>query len=134
MVRSHRACVCVSVCTQVSTQAQKTIQRTGRPQSLPPYEYVSFQKPRSVSALSNSAALIPSPPPMPLFFSSPHAPHHAYINFKIGLGSTAHLHLRIYLGIYFFSFFPPVLLLKSLFRHHLFFFIDESFFFSLMAF
>lgn len=46
MISHGKMCVlCVSVHTEVSTRARKTIQRTGRPQSLPPYEYVSRQKP-----------------------------------------------------------------------------------------
>lgn len=47
-------CVCLDVCTQESKQAQKTIPRTGRPQSHPPYEYVSVQKPWSISACCNT--------------------------------------------------------------------------------
>lgn len=73
--------------TRVSTRALKTIQ-SGRPQSLPPYEYLSFQKAWSISARYNSK--LHSLHPLPI-----HAPHHAYINPEICFSSAVHLHRRL---------------------------------------
>lgn len=93
-------CVCACVLKQLSTQASKTIQRTGRPQSLPPYEYVSFQKPWSISAGWDSKLRSPNltHPPNPAPFPTPRTITMSCMEKKTEIcsGSTALQHLRIY--------------------------------------
>lgn len=124
----EKPCVCVCVHTSVNTGTENNPKNGPTPIPSPIWICIIPKTPIRICSLKLCSP-DPLPTPYAIFFSSPHAPHHAYINFKIGLSSTAHLHLRIYLGRYFFSFFPPCCCWKAFSGITFFFHWRELFFF-----